>query len=675
MAWTRVREMAKGVAVRRWLHRAMHGRLTDTGIAILVAAAVTSSVLAVRAVAVLEPAELAAYDAFVRTNVALREVDPDPRIVIVTVTERDIQELGAWPLPDGVLARMFEGLLALGPRAIGLDIYRDVPVAPGTAELDDVLRRDPRIIVVTKFAEGSSAGVRPPAVLAGTEQVGFNDIVIDAGGTIRRALLFLDDGQTIMYSFALRLALLYLAPDGIGLGPDPADESMVRIGRTTIRPLGRNDGPYVGLDAGGYQFMADFRGGPETFTRVTLGALLRGDVPADAVRDRIALVGVTAESVKDDFYTPLQSGLGAKQHVPGVEVHAHFTSQLLRVAIDGQAPMRSLPGWLEWLSIGILSALGTSLGTGRLRPWRLVLALGLGLAVIIGVAFVMFVNRWWWPVVPPGIAWVAATGLVVAYQAYRESVERGMLMNLFSQHVSKEVADAIWNERERFAEGGRPAPQNLVVTALFTDLTGYTTVSERLTPESLIAWLNESMEAMAGEISCHGGVIRQYAGDSIVALFGAPVPRTTNAEIAADAVNAVRCALAMERRLLQLNHEWRAAGRPVTGMRIGIVTGPATSGTLGSRDRWEYVVVGDTLNTAARLEAFDKDMHAPDPFTRPARILAGESTLMYVADRFEAEWVAERQLKGKEQLVAIYRILAERRDTMAAEAPLPSERV
>ena len=663
------------VTARRWMRLVPEGRLPPRAIAALVTVAMTVSVLAARATGVLEPAELAAYDALVRTQVALRRVPPDPRIVIVTVTEADIQDQGTWPLPDGVLARTLEAILALEPRAIGIDIYRDVPVAPGTAELDAVLRRDPRIIAVTKFADGSSAGVRPPAALKGTEQVGFNDIVIDAGGTIRRALLFLDDGQTVMYSFGLRLVLLYLAQENIGLGPDPADESMVRLGRTTIRPLGPNDGPYVGLDAGGYQFMADFRGGTEAFARVSLGALLRGEVSPDTVRDRIILLGVTAESVKDDFYTPLQTGLRAKQHIPGVQVHAYFVSHLLRIALEGEAPVRSFPGWLEALSIAVLSALGALLGIGGFRPSRLVGAVGLGLASILGLAFVAYLYRWWWPIVPPAIAWVGSTGLVVAYQSYRESVERGMLMKLFSQHVSKEVADAIWRARDRFVEGGRPAPQNLVVTALFTDLTGYTTVSERLTPEALIAWLNEYMETMSAEVSGHGGVIRQYAGDSIIALFGVPVPRVTNAEIANDAVNAVRCALAMERRLLQLNHVWRAAGRPVTGMRIGIVTGPATSGTLGSRDRWEYVVVGDTLNTAARLEAFDKDVHTPDPFAQPARILAAESTLMYVAELFETEWVAERQLKGKEQLVAIYRILGERRDTMAAEAPLRSERV
>jgi class 3 adenylate cyclase len=198
------------------------------------------------------------------------------------------------------------------------------------------------------------------------------------------------------------------------------------------------------------------------------------------------------------------------------------------------------------------------------------------------------------------------------------------------------------------------------VTALFTDLTGFTTVSERFTPEALMDWLNEYMDVMAQEISRHNGVIRQYAGDSIVALFGVPVPRRGEAEITNDAVNAVRCALAMERRLLELNRRWQAAERPVTGMRIGIVTGGAVSGTLGSRDRWEYVVVGDTLNTASRLESFDKDVHPPDPLTRPCRILIAASTFDRVADLFEMQWVSEARLKGKQQLVGIYRVLGER---------------
>ena len=192
--------------------------------------------------------------------------------------------------------------------------------------------------------------------------------------------------------------------------------------------------------------------------------------------------------------------------------------------------------------------------------------------------------------------------------SYRETVERTHLMQLFSRHVSPEVAEAIWRQRDQFLDGGRPRPERLMVTVLFTDLTGFTAVSEKHTPEALLDWLNEYMDAMAREVSRHGGVIRQYAGDAIVAIFGIPVPRQTEAEIDQDARNAVHCALAMETALRELNRRWRSESRPTTGMRVGIFTGPVVAGTLGSAERSEYVVVGDTVNTASRLESFDKDV-------------------------------------------------------------------
>lgn len=169
-------------------------------------------------------------------------------------------------------------------------------------------------------------------------------------------------------------------------------------------------------------------------------------------------------------------------------------------------------------------------------------------------------------------------------------------------------------------------------------------------------WLNEYMDAMARRVSDHGGVIRQYAGDSIVVVFGVPAARRTEGESAQDAINAVDCALAMEQTLRELNHRWQAEGRPTAGMRIGIFTGPALAGTLGSAERSEYVVVGDTVNTAARLETFDKAMFTPDAEI-PCRILIGQATLAYLDGRFQAEPVGEVALKGKERTVGVYRIL------------------
>jgi adenylate cyclase len=208
----------------------------------------------------------------------------------------------------------------------------------------------------------------------------------------------------------------------------------------------------------------------------------------------------------------------------------------------------------------------------------------------------------------------------------------------------------------------------MTVTVLFTDLTGFTAVSEKHTPEALLDWLNEYMDAMAREVSGHGGVIRQYAGDAVVAVFGVPVPRQTEAEIAEDACSAVRCALAMETALRELNLRWKAQSRPTTGMRVGIFTGPVICGTLGSAQRSEYVVVGDTVNTASRLESLDKTLFAPDADTRPIRILIGEPTLERLGTGFATERVGEVNLKGKEHAVSIHRVLGLRRGPDAIPA-------
>src|SRR5262249_35506091 len=361
--------------------------------------------------------------------------------------------------------------------------------------------------------------------------------------------------------------------------------------------------------------------------------------------------------VKDNFYTPYSRGLQAEQQSAGVAIHMHIVSQLLRTALDGARPMATLPQRESAAWILMWSAAGGILGLMVRSPWRISLAAGAGIAGLGVVAFLAFLSGWWIPLAPAALAWLATAAVVTAYVSYRETAQQAALMRLFSSNVSREVAETIWQQRDQFLDGGRPRSEGLVVTAFFTDLTGFTSVSERLGPAALMDWLNEYMGAMAGHVSAHGGVIRQYAGDSIVAIFGVPVARRNEAEIARDAVNAGACALAMEKTLRELNRRWAAESRPITGMRVGVFTGAAVAGTLGTAERSEYVVVGDTMNTASRLESFDKSLFPPDPANHPSRILIGETTWKRLDNRFATERVGDVRLQGKEQSVAVYRVL------------------
>ena len=190
------------------------------------------AIVAVRRNGNLEFMELPAYDWFVRLQPG--SFVNDPRITVVRVSEKDILSLGRWPLTDEILAQALTALLKPEPRVVGLDIFRDIPVPPGTEILDTVLLENPNIIVTMKFGEG---GVRPPPVLKGTDQVSFNDILVDPGGVVRRGLFFLDDGGSVAYSFALRVALLYLQAQGIVPQPDGQNPQHLRLGNVTFRPF------------------------------------------------------------------------------------------------------------------------------------------------------------------------------------------------------------------------------------------------------------------------------------------------------------------------------------------------------------------------------------------------------------------------------------------------------
>jgi len=250
---------------------------------------------------------------------------------------------------------------------------------------------------------------------------------------------------------------------------------------------------------------------------------------------------------------------------------------------------------------------------------------------------------------------LAAAALVMGYMRYQERKDRETLMRLFSQHVSPAIAESMWAHREEFMDGNRPRPQKLTATVLFTDFRNFSTVSENLQPTEVMEWINDYMQSLARHIESHSGFINKYMGDAIMAVFGFPASLTADANIQQDAANAVRCALNMGTELSRLYDNWKKLGRSPVQMRVGIFSGPAVAGCIGSSDRLEFTVMGDTVNTAARLESFDKDYAASDA----CRILIGHSTFELVNGKFATEFVQTIELKGKARKTSIYRVLAE----------------
>ncbi len=316
--------------------------------------------------------------------------------------------------------------------------------------------------MVYKFREAEFEGIPPPDVLVGTNQTGFADVVLDPGGVVRRGLLFLnDDLGNFGSGFALQLAAHYLFWNGICLqsdgteannlmfGPCPREEESEEATDSpppmVLLPFEENDGGYVGADASGYQIMMDYVGGTrrEPFQTVSMSDVYDGEVDPKFFEGRVVVFGVTAESVKDFFFTPFSSDVTFDQSIYGIEVHAHLVDQLIRHGLDGVKPISFLSDNQETGLIWTWSVLGALLGYFTRSAFRFVVFALAGVAVIWGAADVLFLNGLWVPIFPSALAWFLTALIIMSYVTQLESRKRGELMGIFSRHVSSDVAEKL----------------------------------------------------------------------------------------------------------------------------------------------------------------------------------------------------------------------------------------
>lgn len=621
------------------------------GRAIALTATAIAAVLAMREGGLLDGFELTLQDQLVQLR-GDRGPSPDERLLVIGITDEDIQTQQRWPISDRTLAEAITQLQRHRPAAIGLDLYRDVRHEPGFNDLAIAIRA-PNIITIRKIA-GVPAylayGDHPPV-----DRIGLNDIPLDSDGVVRRTLLMADTPSgEFFFSLPLRLAVQYFAqrPGGPTPEADPDNPYWMRFGPSTFRPLDRSSGLYRNLDSGGQQILLDYRTWDDQVARTySLTALLAGKIPPEHIRDRIVLVGTVAESARDLFETPYSSGKQEAFRTPGVFVHAQAVSQILDV-VEGKRP---LP-WYWSDAIEILWIVALASGTGFLvwaikTPRYLALVTG-GVALAIGgVAYGAALGGGSVPLVTPTLAATLAGGILVAHRGYQASQQKKMIMTLLGQSTSPAIAAALWERREELVTSGRLAGRKATVTLLFSDIRNFSTISEQLSPEELFEWLNEYLGMLSDRVGEHGGIVNKFMGDGMMAVFGVPVPRTDPDAIAQDAQNAVRCALAIATGLDHLNQAWQRQNKRMIQMRIGIFTGEVIIGSLGGKDRLEYGIIGDSVNTASRLESCRKEHQMGD-----CRIIIGEPTYRAIEGQVVAHPWGELGLKGKNNRVMAYRV-------------------
>ncbi|MGB0562542.1 MAG: CHASE2 domain-containing protein, partial [Spirulinaceae cyanobacterium] len=594
--------------------------------------------------------ELSLYDRLVRLN---PELPPDPNLLVVKITEEDLRTRSEWPISDRVMAQLLARLQDHQPSAIGLDIYRDFPVGEGYEAFAEEIAQ-PNVISIRSL--DTIAGTpAPPA--APPEQVGFNDLPIDRDSVIRRSLLYAADPDgEVVFSFSLQLALLHLA--SLGIEPAESEEyaNVVELGESTVLPLKEHSGGYRNLDAGGYQILFQYRAPEQVAREITLEQALNGPLEPSWIKDKVVLIGSSAPSLQDRKATPYTPVLSGDGQMPGVVVHGQMVSQLIDAATGDRPLMTFWPESLEltWLIFWAVLACGIA---WRLRnPLFLLMSLAGGALLILGTGYTMFMGGVWIPIAAPILSLVMTAAVVITYQSYEDHRRQQIVMRLLGQSTSPEIAQALWRGRDKLLKAGKLPGINLVATTLFLDIKGFSTISETLSPEHLLDWLNEVLGEITEDVIERDGIVNKFTGDGVMAVFGIPLTHTTQQEIELDAQNAVECGLSIGDRLVKINQRCEARGLPRIQMRIGIFTGDVVVGSLGGKDRLEYGVLGDAVNTASRLESCVKERQPSD-----CRVLIAKDTLDYLGDRFEVESWGEMSLKGKRQMVEVFYVKGRRR--------------
>jgi CHASE2 domain-containing sensor protein len=344
-------------------------------------------------------------------------------VVLVGIDEADLSHVGGYPIPDRDLANALKNLQAYHPSVIGLNLFRDTPVEPGHTELVQALQMMPNLIGTEVALNAKSIlNIKPPPGLP-PERVGFSDAVVDTDGKLRRSVLAssTSDGE-MKYSLAFRLAQIHLAKHGVTFNPGDRPSDLLRFGNTELPRFQPNSGGYVQSEVNGNQLLLNFCGTPKMVRSLSLKDVLQNNVPPDWIQDRVVMIGMTASSLKDIFFTaalrePLNARLSeaqmsvnqiqmpANQVIYGVEAHAYTVHQIIDAVLTQHPLITSWADPWEYLWIGAWGVGGLALGIVLQSPWKSLTSLAIASVVLIMLCHMSLqVMGWWLPLVPTLLA-------------------------------------------------------------------------------------------------------------------------------------------------------------------------------------------------------------------------------------------------------------------------------
>jgi adenylate cyclase len=555
----------------------------------------------------------AGYAAHVLNRLELDSVDarfsirgtepPRGNVVVVAIDAATFSDLGVrFPFPRSLHARVVGRIARDGPRAIAYDVQFTEPTTPreDNALVDAVAHAHGRVVLATtEVAPGGHTNV-----------FGGDDVLRQIGARAGNANLIPDVGGVFRR--------LPIALDGLrGLAVAAAD---VASGRR--------------IASGGDERWIDFAGPPGTVPSVSFSRVLQGRLPPGFFRGKVVVVGATAPSLQDVHATSTTGN----DLMAGPEIQANA----IETALSG-FPLRSAPAALDILLV-VLLALLVPVASVRLSPLP-VLALALGAGGAFAVAAQLAFNSGTiLAAVYPLAALVLSTVGALAVHYSVAALERSRVRTLFGRFVPAEVVQEVL---ARTDDDLRLAGARLDCTVLFSDLRGFTSFAESLEAEQVIELLNRYLTEMSDAIMDQGGTLVSYMGDGIMAVFGAPL------EYADHADRALAAAEEMLKRLDSFN-AWVIEHHGGEGFRmgVGLNSGPVMSGNVGSERRVEYAAVGDTTNTAARLEGMTKGT--------PHQLFVSDSTRARLRRPFDGlAFVGELEVRGRRQTVKVWTLVSD----------------
>ncbi len=632
------------------------GRLARVAGIVLTLAAIS---LFLAELTLLEHLERKTYDLRLRTLKAARP----SHVTIAAIDEKSLAAVGRWPWSRSVHARLAERLDAYGARVIAYDLfYPERESARADAQFARSMAATRKVILGTLFLVGrdearhfaagamqqAEQGIAPhalrdvraaagapalqepagvivsiPELQAAAAAAGHLNVLPDTDGVVRRVPVVMRYGGRYYPSFDALAARAWLGVGEFALQVADYGIAGLTIGKRQV-PLDEQGG-----------LLVRYHGREGSFDTVSIADILEGKADAALLRDRVVLIGNTAKGIGDLRVTPYGTLF------PGVEIRANIIENL----IAGDFLQR--PEWMALVDIAALVLIGLVL------TWLLprlgvsgggVLAAGVAAGYVLLADYLFIAEGLWLNVVTPvllaGLLFVSTT-LVFYFFAFSE---KRTLKRAFQHYVPPAVVEGIVADPGQLRLGG----EKRELTVLFSDIRGFTTLSEAMEPEALVTLMNEYFTAMTDCVFEQRGSLDKYIGDAVMAVFGAPVAQERHA------LHACRAALAMLASLEELQKGWQVRGLPRIDIGVGINTGPMIVGNMGSASRFNYTVVGDSVNLASRIESLNKQYGT--------RILLSETTYALVRDEFPGlREVDQVRVRGREQPVRLYELVPPQR--------------